>query len=67
MISLIITKTLNIRLLTKSASLICILLKKNFRGVCIPKGGLKQSILNNTRQLKLNNIVNVARNKFNNF
>ena len=40
--------------------------KKNFREVYIPKGGLKQLILNNTRQLKLNKVVNIAKNKFNN-
>jgi len=32
----------------------------------MPKGGLKQLILNNTRQLKLDKVVNVARNRFNN-
>jgi len=32
----------------------------------MPKGGLKQLILNNTRQLKLDKVVNTARNKFNN-
>ena len=30
------------------------------------KGGLKQLILNNTRQLKLDKVVNIAKNKFNN-
>jgi len=32
----------------------------------MPKGGLKQLILNNTYQFKLDKVVNVARNKFNN-
>ena len=32
----------------------------------MPKGGLKQLILNNTRQLKLDKVVNVAKNRFNN-
>ena len=32
----------------------------------MPKGGLKQLILNNTRQLKLDKVVNIAKNKFNN-
>ena len=30
----------------------------------MPKGGLKQLILNNTRQLKLDEVVNAARNRF---
>ena len=33
----------------------------------MPKGGLKQLILNNTCQFKLNKVVNAAGNKFNNF
>ena len=32
----------------------------------MPEGGLKQSILNNTRQLKLDEVVNAAGNKFDN-
>jgi len=32
----------------------------------MPKGGLKQSMLNNTRQLKLDEVVNAAGNRFNN-
>ena len=32
----------------------------------MPKGGLKQLILNNTYQLKLDKVVNIAKNKFNN-
>lgn len=31
----------------------------------MPEGGLKQSMLNNTRQLKLDEVVNAAGNKFN--
>ena len=30
----------------------------------MPKGGLKQSMLNNTRQLKLDEVVNIAGNRF---
>jgi len=33
----------------------------------MPKGGLKQLMLNNTYQLKLDKVVNAAGNKFNNF
>ena len=31
----------------------------------MPEGGLKQSMLNNTRQLKLDEVVNAAGNRFN--
>jgi len=32
----------------------------------MPKGGLKQLMLNNTRQFKLDKVVNTVKNKFNN-